>query len=53
LASKTKFMYKSVSYNVYKTGSSYRVRFTKSGKRLSRYFTTKKAAIEFRNKMVA
>jgi hypothetical protein len=46
-------MYKSVSYNVYKSGNSYRVRYTKNGKRYSKCFTTKKAALEFRNQVVA
>lgn len=46
-------MYQSVSYNIYKTGNTYRVRYTKSGKRFSKCFTTKKAAIEFRNKVMA
>jgi hypothetical protein len=36
--------------NVYRDGNSYRVVFQRNGKRTSKNFATKKAAIEFRNK---
>jgi hypothetical protein len=39
-----------VSLNIYRDGNSYRVVFQRNGKRTSKNFRTKKAAIEFRNK---
>jgi hypothetical protein len=47
------FVYQPVSQNISKENNSYRVRFSKNGKRYSKSFTSKKAAVEFRKKMVA
>lgn len=41
-------VYKHVGVNICKENSVYRVRFQKNGKRISKSFKTKKAAIEFR-----
>jgi hypothetical protein len=38
----------SVSANICKENNVYRVRFQKNGKRVSKYFATKKAAMQFR-----
>jgi hypothetical protein len=40
--------YTSVSANVSKEDNLYRVRFQKKGKRYSKYFTNKKAAMQYR-----
>ena len=53
MALKPNFMYQAISRNIYKTGNTYRVRYTKAGKRYSKCFASKKAAFEFRNKVVA
>lgn len=39
--------------NIQKVGSSYRVRVQKNGKRVSKSFTSQKAALEFRKKVQA
>lgn len=41
--------YKKVAANICKENNSYRVRFVYKGKRISKSFTTRKAAIEYRN----
>jgi len=43
--------YTPIAPNIYKAGSSYRVRVRKNGKMQSAYFTSKKAALEFRKKV--
>lgn len=43
-------MYQLIMPNVSKEGNSYRVRYTKKGKRVSRFFQTKKEAVSFRKK---
>lgn len=45
--------YKRVANNICKENNSYRVRFKKNGKLVSKNFTTRKAAIEFRDKNIA
>lgn len=45
--------YKRVASNICKENNSYRVRFKKNGKLTSKNFTTRKAALEFRDKNVA
>ena len=37
--------------NIQKVGKSYRVRVQKNGKRVSRNFTSRKQALEFRKKL--
>lgn len=41
-------IYKHVAMNICKENNIYRVRFQKNGKRFSKSFTTKKAAMQFR-----
>lgn len=45
--------YKRVANNICKENNSYRVRFKKNGKRISKSFATRKAAIEFRDFHIA
>jgi hypothetical protein len=42
--------YRSVAANISKDGNSYRVRLKVKGKQISKNFSTKKAALEFRAK---
>ncbi len=45
-------MYKATqSKNVYKTGKSYRTRVMKNGTRISKNFTSYRAAVQFRNQV--
>lgn len=44
--------YKRVANNICKENNSYRVRFKKNGKLISKNFTTRKAAIQFRDENV-
>ncbi len=46
-------MYQYVMRNVTKEGNSYRVRFQKKGKRYSKFFTKRKEAVAYRNKMLS
>ena len=43
--------YKRIAAGVSKEGSIYRVRVQKNGVRKSKFFTTRKAALEFRKKL--
>lgn len=43
--------YKRVSPNVYQSNKTYRVRYTVKGVRKSKCFSSKKMALEFRNKV--
>jgi hypothetical protein len=43
-------MYQFIMPNVSKEGNIYRVRYQKNGKRVSKFFQTKKDAINFRKK---
>lgn len=45
-------IYKHVATNICKEDKSYRVRFRKNGKRFSKNFRTKKAAIQFRKEQL-
>ncbi len=45
--------YQYVSANISKEGNVYRVRFQKNGKRTSKFFTSKKQALAYRNEMMA
>jgi|694.fasta_scaffold04590_5 hypothetical protein len=45
--------YKRVANNICKENNSYRVRFKKNGKLVSRNFATRKEAIAFRDKNIA
>jgi hypothetical protein len=45
-------MYKYVTQNICKEGSSYRVRYQRNGKRYSKFFSKRKEAIAYRNKML-
>jgi len=40
--------YTSVSTNICKENNLYRVRYQKNGKRFSKFFTSKKAAMQYR-----
>jgi hypothetical protein len=44
--------YKRVATNISKESNSYRVRLKVKGKQISKNFTTKKAALEFRAKYI-
>jgi hypothetical protein len=44
--------YKRVANNICKENNSYRVRFKKNGKLISKNFTTRKAALQFRDENV-
>ena len=44
--------YKRVANNISKENNSYRVRFKKNGKLVSKNFTTRKAAVQFRDENV-
>jgi len=44
--------YQYVSANITKEGNSYRVRFQKNGKRISKFFTSKKQALAYRKQVM-
>ncbi len=49
---KTKGSYEFISDNVYYDGTSYRVRVSVNGNRISKNFSSKKAALAFRKLML-
>jgi hypothetical protein len=52
-ARRTKTTYVPVSNNVYFDGSSYRVRASVNGSKISKNFSNKRTAITFRNQLLA
>ena len=52
-ARRTKTTYVPVSNNVYFDGSSYRVRASVNGNKISKNFSNKRTAITFRNQLLA
>ena len=50
---RTKTTYVPVSNNVYFDGSSYRVRASVNGSKISKNFSNKRTAITFRNQLLA
>jgi hypothetical protein len=52
-ARRTKTTYVPVSNNVYFDGSSYRVRASVNGSKVSKNFSNKRTAITFRNQLLA
>ena len=52
-ARRTKATYVAVTNNVYFDGSSYRVRASVNGSKVSKNFSNKRTAITFRNQLLA
>ena len=52
-ARRTKTTYVAVTNNVYFDGSSYRVRASVNGSKVSKNFSNKRTAITFRNQLLA
>jgi hypothetical protein len=49
----TRSAYEPVSNNIYHDGSSYRVRVSVNGTKYSKNFSSKKAAVQYRNQLLS
>lgn len=49
----TKTVYEPVANNIYHDGSSYRVRVSVNGTKYSKNFSSKKAAVQYRNQLLS